>query len=170
MKRGTLYLAKAALIAAVYAAITITAAPISFGHAIFQFRISEALTILPAFTPAAIPGLFVGCIISNYIGGFGIYDIIFGSLATLIAAYCSFLLRGKKLLVPLPPVLFNASIVGSYLYFLYFKTEFPNVSVWVSIFYVGLGELLACYLLGYPLMLFISKIKQLKSIIADENM
>ena len=81
----TKYLTHAAIIAAVYVVLTIIFAPISYGQV--QVRISEALTVLPYFTPAAIPGLFIGCIIANIYGGAGIIDIIFGSLATLFAAF-----------------------------------------------------------------------------------
>ena len=73
-----------ALIGALYAALTLVAAPISFG--LMQVRISEALCILPFFTPAAVPGLFVGCVVANLLGGAALYDVIFGSLATLLAA------------------------------------------------------------------------------------
>ena len=90
MKR-TKYFIQAALIAAVYSVITLLFAPISYG--IMQVRVSEALTILPYFTPAAIPGLFIGVVIANSYGGLGLLDIVFGSLATLIAAYLSYLLR-----------------------------------------------------------------------------
>ena len=85
-------------------------------YGMLQVRISEALTILPAFTSAAIPGLFIGCLISNIVGGNGIYDIIFGSLATLIAAVLSFKMP-KSYLVPLPPVIINAVVVGIILYY-----------------------------------------------------
>lgn len=158
MNKSVRFIAQAAIIAALYAAITLMAAPISFGHNIFQFRIAEALTILPALTTAAIPGLFAGCLIANLAGGIGsvlLIDVIFGSLTTLFAAFLSYLLRKKKALVPLPPVVLNAVIVGTYLYLLYFKSEFPNVTIYASIAWVGLGQLLACYLLGYPLLLFL---------------
>ena len=98
----TKYLTHAAIIAAVYVVLTIIFAPISYGQV--QVRISEALTVLPYFTPAAIPGLFIGCIIANIYGGAGIIDIIFGSLATLFAAFLSYKMP-KKYLVPLPPIL-----------------------------------------------------------------
>lgn len=161
MNKQLLFWVQAAIIGSLYAAITLLVAPISFGYNIFQFRVSEALTVLPAFTPAAIPGLFVGCIISNLIGGFGIIDIVFGSMTTLLAAFISYKVRNVKILVPLPPVILNALIVGSYLYFLYFKSEFTNVTVWASIAWVGLGQLLACYGLGYPLILVLKKYKNI---------
>ena len=95
MKKSS-YIVKASLIAAIYVIITGLFAPISFGHGIFQLRISEALTVLPIYTSAAIPGLFVGCMMSNLIfGGLGIIDLIFGSLATLIASYLTYKLKNK---------------------------------------------------------------------------
>ena len=87
LNKRTRFIVEAAILAAIYAVITIILAPISYGQ--IQVRISEALTILPYFTPAAIPGLFVGCIVSNIFGGGGLIDIVFGSLATLIAAILS---------------------------------------------------------------------------------
>ena len=91
--KKTVFLMQASLIAAIYAAITIALAPISYGQ--IQVRVAEALTILPAFTPAAIPGLFVGCIVANLYGGGGIIDVVFGSLATLMAAYLSYKMPKK---------------------------------------------------------------------------
>lgn len=157
--KNTKFLVQAAVIGAIYAALTIAFAPISFGHNIFQFRISEALTILPIFTTAAIPGLFIGCIVANIIGGFGILDIVFGSLATLLAALCSYWLRKHKLLVPLPPIVFNALIVGSYLYYIFLSIPEINVSLPVIMGWVALGEILACYGLGYPLMTILERYK-----------
>ncbi len=153
MSKKVLFIVQAAIIAALYAALTLIFLPISFGHNIFQFRVSEALTILPAFMPASIPGLFVGCIVSNLIGGFGLVDIIFGSLATLIAALFSRRLKKYPFLVPLPPVIFNALIVGTYLKYLYMF----EVPLFVSMGWVALGELLSCYLLGLPLLFLLRK-------------
>jgi len=102
---------------------------------------------------SAIPGLFVGCLVSNIIGGYGPIDIIFGSIATLISALLSRKLRKYPYLVPLPPVVINALIVGGYLPFLYF----PDVPVPVSMGWVALGQLLACYGLGYPLLVLLTR-------------
>ncbi|HEY8499445.1 MAG TPA: QueT transporter family protein [Clostridia bacterium] len=160
MNRGISFIVQAALIAALYTALTLMFIPISFGHNIFQFRISEALTVLPALVPSSIPGLFTGCLISNLIGGFGPIDIIFGSIATLIAAVFSRLLRKYPFLVPLPPVVFNALIVGSYLKFLYIK----DVPLLASIGWVALGQMLACYALGLPLLCLLKKSKWFSNI------
>ena len=89
--KGTHFLVQGAAIAAVYVVLTLVFAPLSFGEV--QIRFSEALTVLPFFTPAAIPGLFVGCIIANLLGGAIPVDIIFGSIATLIGAFFTYKLR-----------------------------------------------------------------------------
>ncbi|UZQ86760.1 QueT transporter family protein [Thermoclostridium stercorarium] len=151
MNNKVLYIARAALIAAIYTVVTVLVAPYAYG--IFQFRVSEAMTVLPAVMSSAIPGLFVGCLVSNIIGGYGPIDIIFGSLTTLIAAIFSRQLRKYPWLVPLPPVIFNAVIVGGYLHFLYFK----DTPLLACMGWVGLGELLACYALGYPLLTLLTK-------------
>ena len=105
-KSKTNFIVKSAFIGALYAVLTIALGPISFGNLGIEFRISEALTILPIFTFSAVPGLFCGCIIANLIGmwfsGLGMVDVVFGSLATLIAAFLSYSLRkitikGKRL-------------------------------------------------------------------------
>jgi len=149
-KRNIRFLAEAAIIAAIYAVISTIFAPISSG--LVQVRISEALTVLPVFTPAAIPGLFVGCIVANIVGGNGLIDIVFGSLATLIAAFLSYKMP-RRFLVPLPPVLVNAVVVG---FILNYVLEAPLI---VSIGSVALGQAIACYGLGYPLMLQLEKYK-----------
>ena len=107
--KNTYFLAYGAAIAAIYVALTMAFQPISFGPV--QFRISEALCILPFFTPAAIPGLFVGCFLSNLFCGAAGLDIVFGSLATLIGAVGSYALRKSKVLVCVPPILANTIIV-----------------------------------------------------------
>ena len=108
--KSTLFLVQAALIAAVYVVLTLVFAPFSYGE--IQVRISEALTILPFFTPAAIPGLFVGCILANLLGGAIPLDIAFGSIATLIGAVFTYKLRGSsKWLAPVPPIVANAVLV-----------------------------------------------------------
>jgi len=140
------YIAQAGTIAALYAAITILLAPISYGPV--QVRVSEALTVLPYLTPSAIPGLFLGCLFANIYGGLGIYDIVGGSLLTLLAAFFTYLLSKKRkpILAPLPPVLINAFGVSLYLHFLF------KLPYWLTVAYVGAGEIVACYLLGYPLL------------------
>ncbi len=136
------------MIGAVYALLTILLAPISYG--MIQVRVAEALMVLPFFTPAATPGLFVGCLIANIYGGHGILDIVFGSLATLISALIV-QKTANRYLVPLSPVLINALIVGMVLH-LVLELPFYLTAAWV-----GLGQLLACYGLGLPLLLLLQK-------------
>lgn len=141
------YMVEAAIVAAMYAALTIL---IPGGSGQIQIRVSEALTVLAFFTPAAIPGLFIGCLTANIFVGAGIYDIIFGSLATLIAAFLTSKMPSKYL-APLPPVITNAIIVA-------FVLKFSiNAPILATMGFVALGELVACYGLGYPLMLFLEK-------------
>ena len=148
-------LTQAAIIAALYAALTIVIMPASYG--VMQFRVSEALTVLPAFTPAAIPGLFIGCMVANLVSPVGVVDVVIGSTATLIAAVASYKLRDHKLLVPLPPVIANAVMVGMELYYYYNV----NFSLPACMFWVGLGEAGACYLIGYPLMIALERHRKL---------
>lgn len=141
-------LAVSALVAAAYAVVTLLFAPISYGH--IQVRISEALTVLPFLFPQAIPGLFVGCLIANFAGGFGIIDVVLGSSATLFAA----LLTAKMPNVywaALPPVILNMFVVGGYLSFLL------DLSFALCALYIGLGQVVACYFLGVPLVLLLER-------------
>lgn len=141
-----------ALIAAAYAALTLLFAPISYG--LTQFRISEALTILPYFTPAAVPGLFVGCLLANLLGGNGPWDVVLGSLATLLAAFATHKLRkAPAIWAPLPPVVVNALVVGPMLHYLFAL----GASVWICIASVFVGQAVVCYGLGLPVLLAIRK-------------
>lgn len=143
-------LVQGALIGALYAALTLAAAPISFG--LMQVRVSEALCILPFFTSAAVPGLFIGCLVANLAGGAVLYDVVFGSLATLLAALLTrwFKKRGfSKWLAPLPAVVVNALIVGSLMTLVYLPGE---VTYLAGSAYVGAGQAIACYGLGMPLL------------------
>lgn len=149
--RSLVHLLQGSLIAAVYAALTLAFAPLSYGQV--QIRFAEALTVLPALTPAAIPGLAVGCLIANILGPGGPIDIVFGSLATLIAAYLSYKMP-KKWLVPFPPVIVNAIVVGFILNYLY---QLPLI---VTMGWVALGQLIACYGIGYPLLSVLERYKE----------
>lgn len=153
--KNTKFIIQAAVIASVYAVLTILLTPFSYGP--LQIRASEALTILPCFTPAAIPGLFVGCLISNMVGPYGIVDMVLGSSATLLAAVCSYLVRSKPILVPLPPILFNGLIIGAMLFYVY-RVPMP---LYACILWVGAGEFAACYLIGYPLIRLLKKYKKI---------
>jgi uncharacterized membrane protein len=144
------YWTRAAMIGAIYAIITIIFAPISYG--MVQVRVSEMLMILPFFTPAAIPGLFVGCIIANIFGGFGLLDVIFGSLATLLSAFLVSKIANKYV-APLPPVIVNAIIIGLVLHVVL------DLPLYLTVLWVGFGQLIACYGLGLPLLLLLEKRK-----------
>ncbi|GKX30565.1 hypothetical protein SH1V18_30450 [Vallitalea longa] len=158
MNKSTRFLTQAGVIAAIYVVFTLPFA--SFGTDFMQVRISEALTILPFFTPAAIPGLTIGCLLSNiFISKFGMVDIVFGTLATLIAAYLSYGLRKKKGLVPIPPIIVNALIVGTLIYFGTFGSLEFNTTLLSFMAWLGLGQLIACYGIGFPLLLVLEKYK-----------
>ena len=148
------HLAHGAMIAAVYVALTVAFAPISFGA--IQFRVSEALCILPYFTPAAVPGLFAGCFLSNLMLG-SPWDMVFGSLATLIGAAGSWYLRRHKWCVCLPPILSNAIIIPWVLRYAYGSPDLIPVAM-VS---VGIGEVLAVGVLGNVLMVTLERYKNL---------
>jgi len=165
MKLRTRFIVQAALIAAVYASLTLLLQPISYG--IIQFRVSEALTILPALMPAAIPGLFVGCLLSNTLGGMGWQDIVFGSLTTLAAAALTWRFRRWTWFAPFPPVVLNGAIVGTYLWFLFGKAG--NISLPIICLSVAAGEAAVCILLGLPLLWFIRRSRPLQHAIGLET-
>lgn len=144
---NTRALVNAALLAAVYAALTYVTKPISFGAV--QFRISEALCILPVFTVAAVPGLFVGCFLANFLSGAAALDVIFGSLATLLGAYGTYRFRNKGCLAVLPPILCNALIIPFVLRYGYGIEGFLPFFMLT----VGIGEIIAVGILGNMLRL-----------------
>ena len=150
-EKKTRNLVHGSLIAAVYIVLIMVFRPISFGP--IQFRIAEALCVLPYFTPAAIPGLFVGCLISNLLGGAMLMDVIFGSLATLIGAIGSYLLRRNRYLVSLPPILANTLIIPWVLKFAYGSEDM----IWYMMVTVGIGEILAIGVLGHFLLTVLTK-------------
>ena len=146
----TRYLVTAAVIAALYAVLTLAFAPLSYGE--IQVRISEALTVLPLFTPAAVPGLFIGCLAAN-VYTMNPFDIIFGSLATLIAAYLTWKSRRMPWLAMLWPVVCNGVIIGPVLRFAY-AVPLP---LWLCMLSVAAGELVAVYVLGGVLQVALRK-------------
>ena len=155
-KTNTAFLSQAAMIAAVYVVLTYVFAPFSFGE--IQVRIAEALTILPVFTPAAVPGLFIGCLTGNILGGAVLPDIIFGSIATLIGAFCTYQLRNQPpILAPLPPILANTVIVPFVLRFAY-GAALPIPFMMLT---VGIGEVLSCGVLGMVLYCALGRYKNL---------
>ena len=152
--KNTILVTQGAMIAAMYVALTCVFAPISFREV--QVRVAEALTILPVFTPAAIPGLFIGCLLGNVIGGALVPDVIFGSLATLIGAFFTWKLRKKSVwLAPIPPILSNTVIVPFVLRYAYL-IELPIPMMMLTVF---LGEVISCGALGLILYKALEKKK-----------
>ena len=144
--KATRRLARGAVIAALYTALTLLLAPISYGQ--LQVRLSEALTLLPILLPEAVPALAVGCLLSNILGGCTIFDIVFGTLATLLAALCTRRLRGKFWLAAAMPVVFNGVIVGAVVHYCY-SPAFPLPLCMLT---VAIGEAIACMIVG-PLLI-----------------
>ncbi|MFR6333906.1 MAG: QueT transporter family protein [Eisenbergiella sp.] len=141
-KKNIQFLTQAAMIAAIYVVLTFVANAFGLANYAVQVRFSEALTILPIFTPAGIPGLFIGCLISNILTGCAIPDIIFGSLATLIGAFGTRALKSNRFLAVLPPIAANAIIVP-----LILKYAWPGTAL-VFLLTVTAGEIISCGVLG----------------------
>lgn len=154
MNKKVKYLTQAAMIAALYVVLTFIASAFGLANQAIQVRFSEALTILPAFTPAAIPGLFIGCILSNTLTGCALYDIIFGSIATLIGALGTYALKKHKYLTPVPPIVANTIIVPFVIKYVY-RMEGTVLFFMLT---VGIGEIISCGVLG--LLLFTALEKQ----------
>lgn len=155
------YIIHSALIAAAYVGLTFLSNIFGLAYGPIQLRISEVLTILPIFTPAAIPGLTIGCFIAN-IASFNMLDMVFGSFATLIAAILTFLIRNIKfknlpLLAMFPPVIINALIIGFEIAFFFLPKGFYFFGFLISALEVGVGQLIVCYGLGIPFYLTIKR-------------
>lgn len=151
--KKAVFITQAAVIAALYVVLVIMFNYCSFGP--IQFRIAEALTILPYFTPAAIPGLFVGCLLSNILGGAAIWDIIFGSIATLIGAIGTYALRKNKWLAPLPPIIANTLIVPFVL-----KYAYGSEGVFAMFFVtIGASEFIVCGVIGMMLLFALNPVR-----------
>ena len=166
--KGVLYLTQAAVIAALYVALTALANAMGLASGAIQFRLSEALTILPCFTAAAIPGLAIGCFLANLLTGCVFWDIVFGTVATLIGAVGTWLICGRReehvpdgkiwknprvMLAPLPPILANMVIVPWVLRFAY---DVPD-AIWYLSVTVGVGEIVCCGILGLLLYIPLDK-------------
>ena len=159
MKRNdTLKLAIAGMIAALYVALTYVANLAGLASGAIQVRLSEALTILPVFTAAAIPGLTVGCVLANLLTGCAAWDVVFGSLATLIGAVGTRLLKDKPLLAWIPPVISNMAIVPIILIKVYGVPD----AWWFLVLTVGAGEVIACGLLGLLLWRALKNVPQIR--------
>ncbi len=150
--RYTLMMAQAAMIAAIYVVLTFLANAFGLANYAVQVRFSEALTILPYFTPAAIPGLFIGCLLSNILTGCAVPDIVFGSFATLAGSIFTYKLRKFKWLAPVPPIAANAVVVPFVLLYAYGIRP-----LWLSFITVTIGEIISCGVLGMLLLFALEK-------------
>lgn len=148
------FITQAAIIAALYVVLTLIANSLGLANYAIQVRFSEALTILPLFTPAAIPGLYIGCLLSNILTGCIAWDILFGPIATLLGALGTYLLRKKHpILGTIPPILSNVLIVPFVLSYAY---KFEGTILYFAIT-VGIGEIISCCILGYMLYMTLKK-------------
>ena len=143
-KQKVVNIATAAIIAALYVVLTYLASALGLSSGVIQVRFSEALTILPVFTPAAIPGLFAGCVLANLLTGCAVWDIVFGSIATLLGAIFTYVLRNHKLTAVLPPIIANTLIVPPVLMLVYGVDE----AYWFLCLTVCIGEIISCGILG----------------------
>lgn len=148
------FIAEGALIAALYVILTFISSVFGLSSGVIQLRLSEALCVLPVFTPAAIPGLFIGCIVANLLTGSVIADVVFGSLATLAAAVIlRFMKNPPKIVAPLPNIVMNTAVVPFILKYVYAADELlPFLFLTV-----GMGEIISSGLFGFLLALFLEK-------------
>lgn len=142
-------IALGAAVAALYCVLCLALQPISYN--IVQFRVSEALCVLAIFFPSAVPGLFVGCLLANLLGGAGILDVVFGSLATLLAAFLTWKLRKRPLLAILPAVVVNMVVIPIVLHLAFAEP------LWFLVGSIGLSQAIVCFGLGYPLYLLLKR-------------
>ncbi len=146
-------LTRAAIIAALYIVLTFLANALGIASGSIQLRFSEALTILPYFTSAAVPGLTVGCLLANILTGCALPDIVFGPIATLIGALATCGLRRRsKWLAPIPPILANAAIIP-----LVLRYAYGIRPIWFSFFTVTAGEVISCGIFGMILLFALAK-------------
>ncbi len=143
-KKRTLFLCQGAIIAALYVVLTMAAKAFGLDSGVIQIRLSEALCVLPIFLPAAIPGLAVGCLVANLIGGAVWLDILVGPIATLLGALGTYALRRRPVLAAIPPVLSNALIIPFVLCYGYGMTE----AIPLMMLTVGIGEMISVMILG----------------------
>lgn len=158
--KRVLFIVQAAMVAAIYVALTFVSSGVGLASGTIQVRISEALCILPVFMPAAIPGLWIGCFLANLLTGCILIDMICGSLATLIGAVGTYLLRKHKFFCTWPPVIANMMIVPFVLRFGYGLMAEYNGIDWSILFHavtVGIGEIITCVIMGGILQRILSK-------------
>lgn len=157
------FITQAAVIAALYVVLTMFINAFDLASGAIQVRISEALTILPYFTPAGIPGLFIGCLLSNFLTGAAIWDVIFGSLATLLGAIGTYALRKWKWCASIPPIVSNTIIIPFVLTYAY---GIPG-GIPFFMLTIGIGEILSCGVLGMVLLFALQKYRNV--IFKDNN-
>ncbi len=157
MKTNVRGLTYAGIIACIYAVLTLMPGLNALSYGPVQLRVSEVMTVLPLFTPWAVPGLTIGCLIANIIGSPMILDTVFGTAATLLAACATYILRKKKILALSMPAIFNGIIIGSMLTIFYVEKAFSAKLLTVNICTVALGELVVCFLLGFPFIKALEK-------------
>ncbi|MCI7062651.1 MAG: QueT transporter family protein [Lachnospiraceae bacterium] len=158
------FITQAAMIAAIYVVMTVFINTFNLASGTIQVRISEVLTVLPYFTPAAVPGVFIGCLLSNLLTGAMLPDIVFGSLATLLGALGSCALRKHSFLVTLPPVLANMLIIPfvlRYAYGLKYVVHGIDISIPFQAVTVGAGEVITCCIFGSLLIKALSPYRQM---------
>lgn len=161
-KKSVLYIVEAAIIAAVYTVLTLFIGAFNMASGVIQVRISEALTILPVFTTAAIPGLAIGCFLSNLLMGCMPLDVVFGTVATLIGAIGTYLLRKKPYIAPIAPVVSNTIIVPLILAFCYMAEG----TIPFFMLTVGIGEVLSAYGMG---IILYQALKKYKNVLFQRN-
>ncbi len=152
-KNGIRMITQAVAIAAIYVVLTYVANLFGMANGIIQVRISEALTVLPYFSPAAIPGLFIGCLLGNLVTGTPMMDVIVGSLTTLVAAFGSYAVRKYKYLTPIPPIIANMIAIPLLFKYVY---RFEN-SIMYFVISIGIGEIISCGVLGIALLFVLEK-------------
>lgn len=161
IQQNTRRLTRSAIIAAIYVALTFIFQPISFGA--IQFRIAEALTLMPIFFPEAVPGLLIGCLLANLLCGGIWFDVVLGALATLLAAMAVVKLRRYPLMAAAMPAVFNGLIVGPVVYFAYVHAPGTAIEIGIllfNMFTVAAGEAVVCYVLGLLLLYSFKKMPQ----------
>ncbi len=147
---NTRLMTRIALLAAVYATLTLIPPLAGMAYGPVQIRVAEALSVLPFLTPAAVPGLYIGCFIANLGSPVPGFDLTLGAFSTLLAAVLTRRMP-RAYLAPLPPVVVNALLVSTYV------SQLANWPYWLTVVYVGAGQLVACYGLGYPLLLYLQR-------------
>ena len=158
MNKKVKFITQSAAIAALYIVLTVFISAFGLASGVIQIRISEALCILPYFSLSAVPGLFIGCLVSNLITGCALWDVVFGSVATLLGAIFTYLLRNKsKYFAPIGPIISNAVIIPFVLINVYGTKD----AWWFLFLTVGIGEIISCGIFGIILLNIIEKNKKL---------